>query len=124
MWELFSERRIVGNFFSPEPSFGDLLIKLLFLIIFPIYFLAIAFRQVTFITPRARKILDQLNNGSVFDFEYAPRDGDALVITLNKKKYAFTYSTVGREWKKVSTHSIDDKKISQGVGNILNKAKI
>ena len=121
MWELFSERRIIGKFIFPEPSIGDLLIKFLFLSILPIYFLAIAFGKVTFITPQAKKILDQLNNGSVFDFEYVPLDGDVLMISLKKKKYAFKYSTYRGEWAKVNKYSVSEKIISKRAGNISNK---
>lgn len=124
MWELYSENRIVGNFIIPEGSFGGILITLIILPFLPLYFIFRAFRKVNIITPRAKEILDQLNKGAVFDFEYVPRDGDVLIIKIKRRKYSFKYSTYRGDWAKVSNHSIEEEIVLTGSGSISNKFQI
>ena len=52
------------------------------------------------------KILDDLNNVQVFDFDYSPSKNDVLTIYLNRR--VFTYVFIGITWISVKADQVDE----------------
>ena len=54
------------------------------------------------------KITFDLNNNPVFDFEYVPKDGDAIQIIINEINFEITFTFCYEEW------SLEERPLSDG----------
>ena len=54
------------------------------------------------------KIIFDLNNNPVFDFEYVPKDGDAIQIIISEINFEITFTFCYEEW------SLEERPLSGG----------
>lgn len=81
---------IVGEFFPPDEDYQE-------------------FKLGVFLQ---QKILNDLNNENVFDFDYKKIDGDVLIISLNNQEYHYVFSA-GKFYIKEAASQLESGTVTQ-----------